>query len=211
MPEALSPSSSTYWPQTLLPETVPDARIFTFGYDANIVGFLSSASQNSIHQHAQNLLSDLADLREKPAEQQTPLIFVVHSLGGIIVKDALNQSVATVGTRLKAIAPATFAICFLGTPHRGSKSASLGKMAYNVTVVVTKRPNLSLLRALERKSDALDGIGSNFSQTLLKLDLRIYSFREELETRKYLIFNTMVGMPALLSASRDAAKPYAGG
>lgn len=54
---------SVFRPQALLPKVIPDARIFTWGYDANIDGFLSTASQNTVHQHATNLLSDLADLR----------------------------------------------------------------------------------------------------------------------------------------------------
>ena len=183
-----------FWPKTLLPAIVPDAKILTFGYDANVGGFFSSTSQNTIHQHAENLLSDLADLRDTPAEQSIPLIFVVHSLGGLIVKDAINQSVSTVGTRLKAIAPATFGVCFLGTPHRGSKTASLGKIAWNCTVIATNRPNLRLLQALERNSEILDRIGDSFSQTLLKHDIAVYSFREEQETRKFLVFNTIVSL-----------------
>lgn len=179
------------WPETLLPSVIPDARILTFGFDADVDGFLSSASQNTIHQHAQNLLSDLADLRDTPKDQAIPIIFVVHSLGGIVVKDALNQSSSTVGTRLKEICPAVIGICFLGTPHRGSKTASMGKMAYNATVIVSKRPNLGLLQALERNSEILDRVGDTFSQTLMKHDIAIYSFREEKETRK-LIFSTMV-------------------
>ena len=182
----------TFWPKTLLPDIIPDAKILTFGYDADVGGFLSSTSQNTIHQHAENLLSDLADLRKTPAEQSIPLIFVVHSLGGLIVKDAINQSVSTVGTRVKAIAPATFGICFLGTPHRGSKIASLGKIAWNCTVIGTNRPNLKLLQALKRNSEILDRIGDSFSQTLLKHDIAVYSFREEQETRKFFFFNTMV-------------------
>ena len=183
-----------FWPKTLLPAVIPDAKILTFGYDANVGGFFSSTSQNTIHQHAENLLSDLADLRDTPAEQSIPLIFVVHSLGGLIVKDAINQSVSTVGTRLKAIAPATFGICFLGTPHRGSKTASLGKIAWSCTVIATNRPNLRLLQALERNSEILDRIGDSFSQTLLKHDIAIYSFREEQETRKLLVFNRIVSL-----------------
>ncbi|KAK0511439.1 hypothetical protein JMJ35_006012 [Cladonia borealis] len=198
-------SVSTFWPQTLLPTVIPDAKISTWGYDANVDGFLSSASQNTIYQHAQNLLSDLADLSGTDFEsfglrhyhsglspKDLPIIFVVHSLGGIIVKEALNQSSSTVGTRLKEIAPLVFGMCFLGTPHRGSKSASLGKMAYNLTVIVSKRPNLRLLQGLERNSETLDRVGTAFTQTLLKHDIAICSFREEHETRKYLIFNTIV-------------------
>lgn len=116
----------------------------------------------------------------------------MHDLGGIIVKDALNQSSQTDGTRLKIIAPATWGIVFLGTPHRGSKLASIGKIAYGVTVAATRRPNLRLLQALEKNSETLDRIGSSFRQTLLKFNIQIYSFREEKETRKYIIFNAMV-------------------
>ena len=186
-----------FWPQTLLPAVIPDAKIFSFGYDADVGGLLSSTSQNTIHQHAGNLLSDLADLRDKPAEKDVPLIFVVHSLGGIIVKEAINQSDSTVGTRLKTVASATFGICFLGTPHRGSKTASLGKIAWNLTVIATNRPNLKLLQGLERNSETLDRIGDNFSQILLKHKIAIYSFREEQETRKLLLFNTMVSVCSL--------------
>ncbi|SLM40835.1 Ankyrin repeat-containing domain [Lasallia pustulata] len=183
---------SVFWPQALLPSVIPDARIFTWGYDADIDGFLSTASQNTVHQHAINLLSDLADLRRSVEDKETPIIFLVHSLGGIIVKDALNESSQTEGTRLKEIAPATYAVCFLGTPHRGSSSASIGKLAYQIKVVATKRPNLKLLQALEKNSETLDRVGDSFRQTLLKQKIYIYSFREEKETRKCLWFSSIV-------------------
>ncbi|KAL8852079.1 MAG: hypothetical protein Q9221_003009 [Calogaya cf. arnoldii] len=183
------------WPRDLLPNLVHDARIFTWGYDADIDG-LGSASQSTIHQHAGSLLSDIADQREISGYRQ-PILFVVHSLGGIIVKAALNRSLATQGTRLKDIAPATFGVCFLGTPHRGSNSASLGKIAYEITRAMTRRPNTRLLQGLERNSETLEQIGDTFIQTMLALNtkLRVYSFREEKETRKYWVFNTMVVEP----------------
>lgn len=70
----------------------------------------------------------------------------------------------------------------------------MGKMAYIATVIVSKRPNLGLLQALERNSEILNRVGDTFSQTLMKHDIAIYSFREEKETRK-LIFSTMVSVP----------------
>ncbi|KAL8644302.1 MAG: hypothetical protein Q9226_007835, partial [Calogaya cf. arnoldii] len=187
--------TTVLWPRDLLPNLVHDARIFTWGYDADIDG-LGSASQSTIHQHAGSLLSDIADQREIFGYRQ-PILFVVHSLGGIIVKAALNRSLATQGTRLKDIASATFGVCFLGTPHRGSNSASLGKIAYEVTRAVTRRPNTRLLQGLERNSETLEQIGDTFIQTMLapNTNLRVYSFREEKETRKYWVFNTMVVEP----------------
>ncbi|KAL9037179.1 MAG: hypothetical protein Q9180_003868 [Flavoplaca navasiana] len=188
--------TTVLWPRDLLPNVLHDVRILTWGYDADIDGF-DSASQSTIHQHAGSLLSDLADQREASECYRRPILFVVHSLGGIIVKAALNKSSATQGTRLKDIAPATFGVCFLGTPHRGSSSASLGKIACEISRAMTRRPNTKLLQGLERNSEMLEQIGDAFAQTMLKskMALRVYSFREEKETRKYWVFNTMVVEP----------------
>ncbi len=187
--------TTVLWPRDLLPNVVHDVRILTWGYDADIDGF-SSASQSTIHQHAGSLLSDIADQRETSQCYRKPILFVVHSLGGIIVKAALNRSSAIQGTRLKDIAPATCGICFLGTPHRGSATASLGRVAYEITRIMTRRPNTRLLQGLEKNSETLEQIGDTFAQTILNSDmkLRVYSFREEKETRRYLFFNTMVSI-----------------
>jgi hypothetical protein len=190
--DSLPYPKTIFWPQELLPSVIPKARIFTWGYDADVDGLLSSSSQNTIRDHARNLLVDLSNLRVTASDRSVPLIFVVHSLGGIIVKDALNLSCSTEGTKLRDIAPATFGIIFLGTPHRGSQSASMGKIAFKLTIVATRRPNLKLLRGLERNSEILDRIGESFRQTVLKHNLRLSSFREERVTRKFLLFTTMV-------------------
>lgn len=180
------------WPKNLLPAVIPNSRILTWGYDADVNSFFSPASQNSISQHANNLLSDLDDLRHSQKDREVPIIFVVHSLGGIVVKAALNKSSSEAGTRLKNIAPATFGVVFLGTPHRGSKSASFGKVANQVSMIAFQRPNLKLIRALERNSEILDIIGDGFRQVILKHNMRLCSFREEKATAILGLFSIMV-------------------
>jgi Ankyrin repeats (3 copies) len=71
----------------------------------------------------------------------------------------------------------------------------MGKIAYKATRAATRRPNVNLLRELEQNSDTLDRIGSEFLQTIQRHAFHIYSFREEYETRKYLIFHSIVVKP----------------
>ena len=53
------------WPKTLLPTKLPNARILTFGYDANVVGWRGVISTNRIGNHSMNLLSAVATYREE--------------------------------------------------------------------------------------------------------------------------------------------------
>ena len=105
------------------------------------------------------------------------------------------------------MAHSTFGVCFLGTPHRGSKSASIAKVAYDISVAVTKRPNTRLLQGLERNSEILDSIGDQFSQTLLEKNLSIASFREEKETRKFVFFTILVRGFRFLASAPDVRLP----
>jgi hypothetical protein len=105
----------------------------------------------------------------------------------------MNTSSGARGNRFKVVVPAVYGILFLGTPHRGSKSASIGKMAFQITKAAARRPNEKLLQALEKNSDTLDQINDRFLQTLEEHNhIAISSFHEEKETRKFLFFSTIV-------------------
>jgi len=185
-----------FWPQELLPSAISDVGIFTWGYDADVSGW-DPVSQNTISQHARNLLVDITNLRERHPDFEKPIIFVAYGLGRIIVKAALNLSRSTEGTALRCVAPATSGICFLGTPHRGSSSASLGLIACNIAQAILRKPNKNLLKGLERSSELLDNIGEDFGQTLIKYapKLRIFSFREEKPNVKLRVFKQVVRVP----------------
>jgi hypothetical protein len=63
----------TFWPRDILPQFIPNIRIYTWGYDADIDGF-ASASQNNVRQHATNLVADLADLRDTLKDVRSSLL-----------------------------------------------------------------------------------------------------------------------------------------
>lgn len=57
--------TKNFWPQTLLPQDLPNARIFTFGYDADIIGTLEAAGSSTLRDHGKSLANDLALRRMK--------------------------------------------------------------------------------------------------------------------------------------------------
>lgn len=178
-----------FWIQDILPDLIDNIRIFTFGYDVDVVHFnpfTRGAGQASVYQHAKTLLNDLADARTNEVETKRPLIFVVHSLGGIVVKDALAQSRMD-RTHLNVITPAVIGVCFLGTPHRGSGSASLGRTAAEISKLTMKSVNDQVLRTLETQSSELERIGFSFAQILVDQKIGIHSFCEEYPTSGVMI------------------------
>lgn len=193
------------WPRDLLPQELPNVRIFTWGYDSSVANFGGSVSQASIFGHGGNLLRDIASKRG-PAEKDRALIFVGHSLGGLAVKQALIRSAQYFhnreNERLGLIYQHTEALIFLGTPHRGSDKAELGQMVANIAKVSLRQPNSKLIRALSRESDVLEQQRQAFAS--VSSNVLIACFYEEMPTsfRRILRVNLGVIVPER-SASID--------
>lgn len=110
-----------------------------------------------------------------------PSIFVAHSLGGILVKDALNESSQAKSRRDHLdISRSCRAIVFMGTPHLGSSLASWGRVLANV--IGTLPGGFStydkVLRGLEPDSEVLDRISRQFEDILDEKTIQICSVQE---------------------------------
>ena len=71
------------WLRDLLPQHQPNIRVMTYGYNAKFRNFTGRQDMRSI---ATKLLDELVDLRRNRDEARRPIVFVCHSLGGIIAK-----------------------------------------------------------------------------------------------------------------------------
>ncbi|KAI9710445.1 MAG: hypothetical protein M1812_007413 [Candelaria pacifica] len=151
------------WPKTLLKQDISDVRILSWGYDADIVKLWNPASNNRVGNHAQNLIGDLA--RRRVELENRKLIFVVHSLGGLVVEEALYLSWNSPDEHLRPVARATVAIAFLGTPHHGTDKASWGQSGLRLAKL-TSQFNEDLVRLLEPGSEMLASIQSRFHGNL---------------------------------------------
>jgi hypothetical protein len=122
----ISEPKEIFWPEDLLKVDFPKARIMTFGYDSIITQGYKAANQSSIFSHAKNLLFELEQERRKAPNRD--LIFIAHSLGGILTKEVLRRSHTDPDIVVRKIFDCTTGVFFFGTPHRGSKDwASFGK------------------------------------------------------------------------------------
>ncbi|KAF5709861.1 tetratricopeptide-like helical domain-containing protein [Fusarium globosum] len=144
------------WLRHLLPDDVPRARVLSWGYDANTHA-ASGTSSLLLYDHARTLVSDLTRERTLTKCSQRPIIFVAHSLGGIVVKSALIHSdAARQGALLeqRSIKLSTYGILFMGTPHQGGNGVQLGRIVANVASVFVATDD-RLFKHLERDSEWL--------------------------------------------------------
>ncbi|RBR26548.1 uncharacterized protein FIESC28_00665 [Fusarium coffeatum] len=121
----------------------------------------SVASSNRLNDHATNLLTDLINDRRRRNASARPLIFVVHSLGGLICKESIllsrnnpNRSRQDFFTHIKGVV-------FMGTPHKGSWMADWSGIPAKALGLV-KSTNRSLLEVLETNNQYLESIHVRF-------------------------------------------------
>ncbi|MBE3042563.1 hypothetical protein IMZ48_08295 [Candidatus Bathyarchaeota archaeon] len=152
------------WPKLLLTAKLPNARLLTFGYDAYVVG--GEVSLNRLTDHANNLLNDLTISREDDDAVLRPLIFVVHSMGGLVCKEAILQSRNSPYLFLQHLFQSLKGIVFLGTPHQGSWMARWAIIPISAIGVVNFANKLWFLyhRCLLRINKSLPQISKSHQQ-----------------------------------------------
>lgn len=85
-------TSNLFWPKDLLAKDFPNARVLTYGYDSQVTKFFKGpANQSGILAHGESLMRALEVQRR--GCRQRPIIFLVHSLGGIILKQVSFRSI----------------------------------------------------------------------------------------------------------------------
>lgn len=154
-----------YWPLDLIPDDFDNVRVFTCGYNSYPTRGLAGANEMNISQHARNLLHRIKNTRADCPGR--PIIFVAHSLGGILVKDAIIESAKHKHQPpLKDISESCFAIFFFGTPHRGSDAAKYGARIGMVLEVCGLEVNQTVLRALRPDGEKLSAVELDFNDLL---------------------------------------------
>lgn len=180
-----SKQKRTFWPAQLLPPIVEEerARILVYGYDADVASFTDGLPCDKIHNHAEHLVAELCANRRFRKATERPILFVSHSLGGLIVKRALIYSSEIRGIKtehLRSIFVSTYGILFLGTPHKRPTDTTWGLRLAKICVAVLPSTLIEaeshLLHTLQTNSETLINIDRQFIQLVDKFC--IYFFHE---------------------------------
>ncbi|WP_402721329.1 hypothetical protein [Janthinobacterium rivuli] len=115
---ALDGKEENYWPKWIEAD-VPDSLSLSFGYPAPLS--ILGSNDMALPDRARNALQYLVNKRT----WNRPVIVVVHSMGGLLIKQMLRVAADSNNARFKAWASNIAGIIFFATPHHGSDWGSI--------------------------------------------------------------------------------------
>jgi hypothetical protein len=149
-----------------------------YDYNARTLASPGEASVDHLLPYATTLVAELCAQRSDPRSRKRPIIFICHGVGGLLVKRALAFSQTRQAPRvehLRSIYLSTYAILFMGTPHKGIKQESLLLWEENKL----HGPSGFIVNLLEG-SEMINTIADLFASTMD--DFCIFNFWEEIKT-----------------------------
>ncbi|KAK5652115.1 hypothetical protein OQA88_10757 [Cercophora sp. LCS_1] len=143
----------------------------SFRYNTTIRG---TSSALGLRDHGRDLLCRLREDREDPEAELTPIIFIGHSIGGMIVKSALNIALRE-KTGFRSVLEACQGIVrmFFATPQYGMDSAAWPDFVKHVLRCNAPRPGAfptrKMLTEMESNVSSLLKVSEDFKPLQKKL------------------------------------------
>jgi predicted alpha/beta hydrolase family esterase len=114
-----------YWPQWIS-DDCPQAGVWVCSYPSTVV----DSGRNTLS--IKDLADNLAHRMRNQDIGERPVIFVAHSMGGLITKHILHGAATSANPEFKRLWLAAAGIAFLATPHAGSDLATWKSWITNV-------------------------------------------------------------------------------
>lgn len=186
--QAAGRTKETHWLRDILPRLLEQdqrhkiySRVMVFGYNADV---WMTNSVADIDVPVNNLLTYLDS--ERSNDPKRPLFFIGHSLGGIVVKQAIaNLANLAIGKSISSTTqPYNFPVkglMLFGVPNKGSELADTASRILSLLNTVFN-VNRRVVHDLEYKSQQLANIATEFRLVRHQRNIPVISF---FETQKY--------------------------
>jgi hypothetical protein len=154
------------WLRDRLPNDVLNVRSIIYGYDTRLV---QSESAKGIDDIAIAFIAKMKSIGRSSASAK-PLLMLAHSLGGIVLKQAM---VLMAGGKDSSdfMIDLIRAVIFFGVPNKGMKTSHLLPM-------VEGQPNARIVHLLSPESHFLQDLDQQFSGIATHRDIKIMSVYE---------------------------------
>ncbi|MCJ1386933.1 hypothetical protein MMC17_010062 [Xylographa soralifera] len=178
-------SEGGLWPRDFLSHDVTHARVLIYSYSPLL------RVQNmplTVQALGGLLLGEVSKSRKDEISATRPLIFVAHSLGGLVVKSALaySQALKSVDKTSFLVSEATMGCCFFGTPHHGIGNGQWMASISQLTPALGAKGQRSLhnLESLYRSmtDDEMAQLSIVFCKMTSQLHIAVLSFFEQVQT-----------------------------
>lgn len=173
-------SNGKLWLKDFLPHRAKNIRVLLYGYNASAV---FNSSVVGVHGAAENLINYLRIERKDAPDR--PIVWIAHSLGGIVVKKAIITAYVG-GDYFRSIHDATRGVIFFGTPHHGGHGATRGDRVATIVRALSGDVRNNILEALRKDSMFAEDINRDFKRRANALGLRVLTFMESLPIAKHI-------------------------
>lgn len=153
------------WPMEWLPKDFPNVRVIGLNYNSSLSEWSASGCpcekyDGKLEKRAGEFLKKLA---RSNVGQDRPVVWVGHSMGGLLIKSIMVQAAQSEDPAIRRIAENSHAVMFLGTPHRGS---AIAKLKQHTSALVW--PSVEV-RELEENSTQLLHLNKTFLKAISTL------------------------------------------
>uniref|UniRef100_A0A336M9E7 Protein SERAC1 n=1 Tax=Culicoides sonorensis TaxID=179676 RepID=A0A336M9E7_CULSO len=146
------------WPMEWLPADFPNSRVIGLNYESSLTQWYGTncpclKDSSKLIPRATEFLNKIV----KAGVGQRPIVWIGHSMGGLIIKSIIVQASQHPDENVQNICKNSKGIIFLGTPHKGSPVAKL-KQSFSTILWVSaevqdmKEGNSTLLKLNEEFS-----------------------------------------------------------
>ncbi|TWW68814.1 Protein SERAC1 [Takifugu flavidus] len=158
------------WPKSWLAADCPNLRVLSVEYDSHLSDWMSKCpaenQRTSLAYRSQELLKKL----KQAGIGDRPVIWVAHSMGGLLVKKILLD--ASMDPDMHGLLNNTKGMMFYSVPHHGTSMAE-----YSVNVRYLLFPSIEV-RELCKDSPALRNLNENFLIMAKERQFKVLSFAE---------------------------------
>lgn len=151
------------WPIDWLPQQFPQIRILGLQFESALSYWVKKVCPCEQDKMLKNRSMDyLQRLADAGIGDRRPVVWVCHSMGGLLVKGIINQSLASNDPKIRHIGENSRGILFLGTPHRGS---SIAKYTHHTALLW---PTIEV-KEMEENSKKLLELNEEFLENIVKM------------------------------------------